>query len=142
MSAIKTIELEYLGETTGSVREEDTRVSERHSMRYPIRALVTFRWATRNGLHRQGKGKSRDISQGGAFVMARNLPPIGASICLSIEFPQTNTSGRLLCMEMAGEVVRVELPLTRKSNWGFAVAASKTTLHGMRDGDEVAPIIQ
>jgi hypothetical protein len=142
MPAIKTIELEHLGGTTGSVREDDTPVSGRHSMRYPIHARVTFRWSTRNGLHRQGKGKSRDISEGGAFVMARNLPPIGASICLSIEFPRTDTSGRLLCMEMGGEVVRVELPLARKSNWGFAVASSRTTLHGRRDWDELPPIIQ
>ena len=41
---------------------------------------------------------------------------------MSIQFPNTAAGGRVLRMEMTGEVVRVELPLERKSNRGFAVA--------------------
>lgn len=72
--------------------------------------------------------------------MARSLPLVGASIQLSIQFPNVDTSERFL--RMTGEVVRVELSLTCKSNWAFAAASSKTTLHGSRDCGEVRPSIQ
>lgn len=111
-------------------------------MRYPIHAPVTFSWLARNGAQRQGKGRSRNLSEGGAFILARNLPPIGASISLSVQFPATATGGRLLRMEMSGEVVRVELPLGRKSNWGFAVACKKRALNQQdRDWRELSTCI-
>ncbi len=111
-------------------------------MRYPIHAPVTFFWLARNGAQRQGKGKSKNLSEGGAFVLARSLPPVGASISLSIHFPHSATGGRLLHMEMTGEVVRVELPLGRKSNWGFAVACKNTALHQRRGYGELSRAIQ
>jgi hypothetical protein len=101
-------------------------------VRYPIQVPVTFSWSVRNGAMRQGKGRSRDVSEGGAFVFARNLPLAGASISLSIQF--RGAGGRFLRMEVTGEVVRVELPLERKLHWGFAVASKTVALNGSRIG--------
>jgi len=108
-------------------------------MRYPIQVPVRFSWSVRNGAMlarygamRQGKGRSRDISEGGAFVFARNLPPVGASISLSIQF--RSAGSRFLRMEVTGEVVRVELPLERKLHWGFAVASKTVALNVSQTG--------
>ena len=120
--SLKTAGLQYGGGSRDGAKEECSEVSVRAQMRYSIPAPVTFNWLVTNGMHRQGKGRSRNISKGGAFVFTRKLPPVGASISLSIQFPNTAAGGRVLRMEMTGEVVRVELPLERKSNRGFAVA--------------------
>src|SRR5271170_6538485 len=96
---------------TASRRGRRVLREERNGMRYPIQVPVRFSWSVRNGAMlarygamRQGKGRSRDISEGGAFVFARNLPPVGASISLSIQF--LSAGSRFLRMEVTGEVVR------------------------------------
>lgn len=70
------------------------------------------------------------------------ISPVGASISLSVQFPTAATGGRLLRMEMSGEVVRVELPLGRKASWGFAVACKRRALNQDRDWGELSPSIQ
>jgi hypothetical protein len=132
--------VQYVGGTAAGTKENCSEV--RTHMRYPIHAPVAFDWLARNGMRRKGKGRSQNISEGGAFVFTRNLPPVGASINLSIQFPNTAAGGRYLRMEMIGEVVRVELPLRRKSNWGFAVACVKRALNPNRDLGEPSPGIQ
>jgi PilZ domain len=140
--SLKTAGFQYGGGGRGGAKEECSGVSVRAPMRYPIPASVTFNWLARNGMQRQGKGRSRNISEGGAFVFTRKLPPVGASIILSIQFPKTTAGGQVLTMEMTGEVVRVELPLERKSNWGFAVACRRRSLNQFRNWRALSLSIQ
>jgi hypothetical protein len=131
--SLKTAVFRYGGGSHGGAKERCSEVSVRAQMRYPIPAPVTFHWLARDGMQRQGKGRSGNISEGGAFIFTLKLPPVGASISLAIQFPNTDARGRVLRIEMTGEVVRVELPLERKSNWGFAVACKARSLNLRRE---------
>lgn len=67
---MKAMGFQYAGGTPRG-REEESSERRRHR-RYPVHAPVTFSWSVRNGVMRQSKG-------------ARNLPPVGASVSLSIQ---------------------------------------------------------
>lgn len=71
---VKTTGLRSIGETYAGTSQECSETTVRIHMRYPIHAPVTFSWLARNGAQRQGKGRSRNLSEGGAFILARNLP--------------------------------------------------------------------
>jgi hypothetical protein len=129
----KMVELEYECGEPRATKLERSDVGVRTQMRFPIAAPVTFNWLARNGTQHQGTGRSRNVSEGGAFVFTRKLPPIGACINLSIQFPSAALNGRILRMEMTGEVVRLELPLDHKSKWGFAVVRKRGSLNLFRD---------
>jgi hypothetical protein len=124
-----------IGETnspSGSLDMEPTPEARRQ-MRYPLRAPVAFEWIGRDGMRHEAKGHSRDLSEGGVYVLARACPSIGAAIRLVIRFshPQESTGAQRIVMD--GRVVRVELLLAGKANWGFAVESSQSVLH--EDGD-------
>jgi hypothetical protein len=137
----KIVELEYECGELRATKQERSDVGVRTQMRFPIAAPVTFNWLARDCTQHQGTGRSRNISEGGAFVFTRKLPPIGACINLSIQFPSLASNGRILRMEMTGEVVRLELPLDRKSKWGFAVARKRRSLNLFRDR-KIAPSLR
>jgi hypothetical protein len=124
---------------TPCAKEEESSKKRGHR-RYSIHLPVVFTWSAGSGAMRQGRGRSRDISELGAFVFARNLPVVGASICLSIPFQ--SPGGRTMQMEMTGEVVRVELPLRRKFHWGFAVAGRTGALNLSPDQRKSSLVIQ
>ena len=129
----KMVELEYECGEPRATKQERSDARVRTQMRFPIAAPVTFNWLARNGTQHQGTGRSRNVSEGGAFVFTRKLPPIGACIDLSIQFPSSALNGRIPRMEMTGEVVRLELPLDHKSKWGFAVVRKQSSLNLFRD---------
>src|SRR6266581_8638153 len=59
----------------------------RRHLRYPVEAEVKYQWSTQSSTLGEGDGRSRDISQGGAFVLTNALPPVSASIDLTIQLP-------------------------------------------------------
>jgi hypothetical protein len=139
----KMVELGYECGEPRATKQERSDAGLKTQIRFPIAAPVTFNWLARNGTQHQGTGRSRNVSEGGAFVVTRKLPPIGACIDLSIQFPYTALNGRILRMEMTGEVVRLELPLDHKSKWGFAVVRKRGALNLFRDRKTVpSPRIQ
>jgi PilZ domain len=75
-----------------------------------------------------GEGHSRDVSEGGTFVLADALPPVGASIDLTIQLPAWQVGAAALRMEMTGEVIRVDVPPGHERKWGFAISSKKTSL--------------
>jgi hypothetical protein len=118
--------------------EGDFSSQVRRQIRYPLRAPVTFRWIGRDGATHEGKGNSRDISEGGAYIVTRSSPPIGSGVLLEIRFPYLPELDRFHRIEMDGEVVRVDLLLDNRAGWGFAISSKRTILQEVED-DEKGP---
>jgi hypothetical protein len=107
----------------------------RHQIRYPLRAPVSFTWFSREGAQRDAKGNSRNIGEGGAYVLARKCPEVGAQIILVFRFPHLPASARTHRLEMSGQVVRTDALPKSKGMCGFAVASSWTILQESEDSE-------
>jgi hypothetical protein len=104
------------------------RSLRRRHLRYPLAAGVKYQWSARNLMMGEGEGRSRDISEAGTFVLTNALPPVGASIDVAIQLPAWQVGAAALCMEMTGEVIRVDVPPGQERKWGFAISSAKTLL--------------
>ena len=95
----------------------------RKTLRFLLQTGVTFWWTNGNGEPRKGEGRSRDVSEHGAFVFAPNGPPVGASVLLKIDLEGIPDEIGRLPVEVEGEVLRVEqCPAERGMlTGGFAV---------------------
>jgi hypothetical protein len=97
----------------------------RTTLRFLLQTAVTFWWTTGNGEPRQGEGRSRDVSEHGAFVFASSscCPPVGASLTLKIDLDGIPDEIGRLPVEVAGEVLRVEQCIAERGmvTDGFAV---------------------
>jgi hypothetical protein len=84
---------------------------------------VTFCWTNGNGEHRLGEGRSRDVSEHGAFVFAPVCPPVGSSVVLTIDLEGIPDEIGPLPVEVEGEVLRVEQSPAERGmlTGGFAV---------------------
>jgi hypothetical protein len=116
-----------------SVSEGEYSSQVRRQIRYPLRSPVTFHWIGRDGIAHEGKGNSRDISEGGAYIVTRNSPPMGAGVMLEIRFPYLPELDRFHRIEMEGRVVRVDLLLDSRAGWGFAISSQRTVLQEVED---------
>jgi PilZ domain len=110
-------------------------LGHRRHIRYPLEAELNYQWSTRGSVSGNGVGRSRNISEGGTFVIANVLPPLGASIALTIHLPAWQAGAAALRMEMTGEVVRVDVPPGREQIWGFAICSLRTLLRRLADGE-------
>ena len=93
----------------------------RRTLRFPVQTAVTFWWTNGNGKQHQGEGRSRDVSEHGAFVMAPLCPPVGANVVLKIALEGIPKGIGALPVELMGEVLRVERPPAEAGNGGFAI---------------------
>lgn len=118
--------------------EADPLPEVRREIRYPLRARTDFIWVGRDGVKHEASGHSRDISEHGAYIVAKTCLPAGTMIRVEIRFPYRRNPSRSCRMEMDGRVVRVELLLTNKSGWGFGVASTRSVLHDIDDSDDDA----
>ncbi len=102
-----------------------TDLELRHARRYPLAAPVTFWWPTSQGWVRAGLGTTRDISSDGVMVTARECPPVGVHIQLTVLFPRREASGHAVKLHGEGVVVRVQsyesMPLSERTS-GFAAS--------------------
>lgn len=114
----------------------ETTANVRHQIRYPLRTPVSFTWFDREGDMRGAKGNSRNIGEGGAYVLTRACPPMGAQIFLVFRFPYLPDLARFHRLEMSGQVVRAEFLPNAKGMWGFAVASTWTMLQESEDSDQ------
>jgi hypothetical protein len=123
------------GKTTNA-SDGESSPQVRRQIRYPLRAPVTFHWIGRDGVAHEGKGNSRDISEGGAYIVTRNSPPMNAGVMLEIRFPYLPELDRFHRIEMEGRVVRVDLLLDNRAGWGFAISAQTTVLQEVQNGGD------
>lgn len=76
--------------------------------RYRIVAPIRFRWKTDSGSWREGSGITRDVSQGGVFVLCHPVPVPGSAIEVTVELPPLGGLKAPLVLHGKGTVVRVE----------------------------------
>ena len=106
----------------GARKRRDTTNRRRH-MRYPLRTLTHFQWQTRDGLQRQGRGWTRNVSEAGTLVTSSECPMVGDLVELTLRVPgnKNKTSSAAFSMTMRGEVVRVVVEASGKNVCGFAI---------------------
>jgi hypothetical protein len=93
----------------------------RRTLRFSLQTAVTFWWTNGNGELQIGEGRSRDLSEHGAFVISTFCPPVGAKVMLKIAGEGSANEIGVLPVELKGEVLRVEQPPSETGNGGFAV---------------------
>jgi len=102
-----------------------TDLELRHAKRYPLAAPVTFWWPISQSWFRAGLGTTRDISSDGVMITARECPPVGEHIHLTVLLPQPEEGGHAAKLHGEGVVVRVQsyesMPLSERTS-GFAAS--------------------
>lgn len=98
----------------------------RRHIRYPLRVPVEFQAPSHDQQREAVRARSRDISEGGVFVLSKALPALGANMELIMRLPAAQGATAPLVLEMTGEVIRLETPSGRENQWGFAVCARRT----------------
>jgi hypothetical protein len=95
----------------------------RKTLRFLLQTAVTFWWTNGSGEARHGEGRSRDVSEHGAFIFAPSCPPVGASVVLNIDLEGIPDEIGRLPVEVEGRVLRAEqCPAERGMlTGGFAV---------------------
>ena len=93
----------------------------RKTLRFPLQSAVTFWWTNGNGKQHEGEGRSRDVSEHGAFVFAPLCPPVGANVVLKIALEGAPNDIVPIPVEVEGEVLRVEPFPAEIGKGGFAI---------------------
>jgi hypothetical protein len=92
----------------------------RKAIRFPLEAPISFWWMD-SGVVKRSEGKTRDVSEGGAFVLASTCPPPGIQIGFKLYLPALPGSKRKTRLEADGQVIRVKHLRGRKECEGFAI---------------------
>lgn len=92
----------------------------RKVIRFPLEALTVFWWSD-SGVVKRSEGRTRDISETGAFVLANTCPTEGIQIGLKVFLPALPGFERKTRMEADGHVLRVERTQGRQACDGFAI---------------------
>lgn len=102
---------------------ERSATLRRKQMRYPVRASISFWWRDPDGANRQGKGRTRNVSEEGALISTPHCPAPGDQVDLVLQIPAGRPPIPLSTfrMDMKAEVVRLLLDSTGKKICGFAV---------------------
>lgn len=97
------------------------RGEQRTAVRYPLEVPVVFRW-TERGQVRESRGRTRDISVRGAFVLSDDCPSCGTRVAIKMNFPAA-MAGRVGWINAEGLVLRIESPSARRDS-GFVVESN------------------
>ena len=98
-----------------------TMIERRRAIRYPLHLPASFSWEDAEGISRQGQGRTRNISEKGAFVDASMLPAIGSSVELHFSLPALSDSGRKMHVQHKGEILRLGGAEQGEHGDGFAI---------------------
>jgi len=98
----------------------------RIALRYSLRAHVDFTWEDENGVAREGRGYSHNISAKGARLIAADCPSPGTAVTLNVYFPSPTDDGAVLRMKAVGRVLRVG---DGNGGWsGFAIQSERMSV--------------
>jgi hypothetical protein len=100
-----------------------TGVELRRAIRYPLQLPASFSWEDEKGIVRQGGGRTRNISEKGAFVDATVCPPINSSVELHFSLPALSDSSRGMHVQHTGETIRLEATEQGEQSRGFAISS-------------------
>lgn len=98
---------------------------QRTAVRYPLEIPVAFRWIER-GQARQSRGRTRDVSVRGVFVLSSDCPPPATRVTIRMNFTATMRS-RAGWLDAEGLVLRVE-PHSPTCDGGFVVESCGSRL--------------
>jgi hypothetical protein len=103
-------------------------VERRKAIRYPLQAPIDFRWEA-GGIRQMGKGRTRDISEKGVFVLSPVSPPLGYTVYMNIILPPLQ--GALQAAQIQGEaqVLRIEPRSDGGETVGFALLSREVVLN-------------
>ena len=85
-------------------------------------------WWTDTGIEKRGEGRTRDISETGAFVFAHTCPPSGMQIGFKVFLPVLPGFKPKARVEAVGQVLRVEQADGVDGRDGFAISTRHTLL--------------
>ena len=116
-------------QSNGYSRDFGSPENLRSAIRYSLRADVVVTWIGKNGLLQQSRGYTRDISPGGAYIFAAEVPAAGSPVEVSIHLPMFSGESRVPCVTVKGHVLRVdERPFAGER--GFSVRCERVTVCG------------
>jgi PilZ domain-containing protein len=102
-------------------------MERRRHERYLAAAALSFLWKDPEGVPYRAKGRVRDMSASGVFVLADDVPPVGAYVGIEV-FMRSVLARSQLVIEGEGPVVRVEASPGARERAGFAAAIKAFTL--------------
>jgi PilZ domain len=86
-----------------------------------------FSWSDKNGVPRESRGCTRDISPKGAYVIAAHCPPLGASVAMTFYLPSLTGESQTVHVQARSRVLRVDSSGPGRV-MGFSVENERTTL--------------
>jgi hypothetical protein len=92
----------------------------RKATRYRLNAPVFYWWESADGTLQEAQGITRDISDRGVFVVAKQLPPAGVRVEVDVHLPAVSRAARSAQLHGEGAVLRICEPEAKES--GFAAA--------------------
>ena len=99
----------------------------RKAIRFPLEAPIAF-WWTDSGVEKHSEGRTRDISEVGAFVLSSVCPSAGTEIRFKIFLPVLPGFEPKTSVEAVGRVLRVEQARGLEGRDGFAILARHSLL--------------
>ena len=94
-------------------------------------------WWTDTGIEKRSEGRTHDISEMGAFVLARACPPSGIQIGFEVFLPVLPGFEPKARVEAVGQVLRVEQAGGVEGRDGFAISTRHTLLRFSDDTHEL-----
>lgn len=108
----------------------------RKAIRFPLEALTVFWWSD-SGVVKRSEGRTRDLSETGAFVLANSCPPEGIQLGFKVFLPALSGFERKTRLEADGCVLRVEQTPGRQACDGFAILIEHILLRVNNDIFEI-----
>jgi len=92
----------------------------RKATRYRLHAPAFYWWESADGTLQEAQGVTRDISDRGVFIVAKQLPPAGVRVEINVHLPSVSSAARSAQLHGEGAVLRSAEAEAGKS--GFAAA--------------------
>jgi len=92
----------------------------RRATRYRLNAPAFYWWESADGTLQEAQGITRDISDRGVFILAKQLPPAGARVEVDVHLPAVSTAARSAQLHGEGTVLRTCEAAAKEA--GFAAA--------------------
>jgi hypothetical protein len=108
----------------------------RKAIRFPLEVPIVF-WWTDAGIEKRSEGRTHNISEMGAFVLAHNCPPSGIKIGFQVFLPVLPGFEPKARVEAVGQVLRVEQSGEHEELDGFAISTRHTLLRFGNDSYEL-----
>lgn len=90
----------------------------RKVIRFPLEARVLFWWVA-SGIVKRGEGRTRDISEKGAFVLASTCPQKGSLLVSSFSFPRSPDRNRNQRWKRKGRYCVLNEPRNPRNSWAL-----------------------